>query len=127
MNNPFFKNYGPYKIDEILELIAISNPQNYSKIEINDIQDLVSAKKNTITFFHSKKYEKLASNTQASFCITTKGLSKFLPNNCSPIIVENVLIVTASVTKIFYPDSVTDDFDNTVQLIEKTTFNKALA
>ena len=124
MINPFFKKYGPYKIEEVLKLSAISNSPNYSKIEINDIQDIVTAELNTITFFHSKKYEELASKTKASFCITTESLSKFLPKYCNPVIVDNVLIATANVTQIFYPDAVTDDFDNSVELIEKTIFNK---
>jgi len=37
---------------------------------------------------------------------------------------DNVLIVTAKITKIFYPDSVTDDFDITVKDISKTSFKK---
>ena len=31
---------------------------------------------------------------------------------CKPIIVDNVLIATAKITKIFYPDAVNDNFDH---------------
>ena len=124
MINPFFKNYGPYNIDKLLTLSKINNIAKYNKVKILDIKDLVTATKNIITFFHSSKYESLASKTKASFCITTKNLSELLPKNCKPIIVDNVLIATAKVTKVFYSDAVTDDFDASVKVIEKTSFNK---
>ena len=63
------------------------------------IKDLISATKNDITVFHSKKYESYASKTKASFCITTKNLSNILPNKCKKIIVDNVLIATSKIYK----------------------------
>ena len=124
MINPFFKNYGSFDINIILELCNVENFKDYPQIKITDISDLVTAEKNTVTFFHSKKYETFALETNASFCITTKSLSHLLPSSCFPIIVENVLISTAKVTNLFYPDSIIDDFDNTAKNIEKTPFNK---
>ena len=79
-------------------------------------------KKEHITFFHSIKYKDLASKTKASFCITTNNLSHVLPKSCKAIIVDNVLIATAKITKIFYPDAVSDDFDNSVLDINETSF-----
>ena len=38
------------------------------------------------------------------------------------IISDNVLLHTAQITKIFYPDSVTDDFDSSVEDINKTEY-----
>ena len=124
MINPFFKNQGPFKRDKLLKLSKIDNVENFTKMKISDVKDLVTSKKNNITFFHSKKYEALASVTKASFCITTKNLSHILPNNCNKIIVDNVLIPTAKITRIFYPDSITDDFDSTSKDINKTSFKK---
>jgi UDP-3-O-[3-hydroxymyristoyl] glucosamine N-acyltransferase len=124
MNNPFFKNKGPFKIDKLLVLANIDIEKKFEKSKIFDVKDLINASKKDITFFHSKKYEILASKTKASYCITTKSLSNILPENCSKIIVDNVLIATAKITKIFYPDSVTDDFDIQVKDIKKTSFNK---
>jgi len=124
MNNPFFKNKGPFKIDKLLKLAGINNLNNFKKSIIQDIKDLSAASKNNISFFHSKKYESLASKTKASFCITNDNLKDFLPNDCNKIIVDNILIATAKVTKIFYPDSVIDDFDSTVKEISKTLFKK---
>lgn len=122
MNNPFFKKNGPFNIANVLKLSNINNLENYSETIVNDIKDLVTAEKNNITFFHSKKYENLASKTNAQFCITTRKLSQFLPKNCNPIVVDNVLLATANITKIFYPDAVNDDFDDTVESAEKISF-----
>ena len=122
--NPFFKNKGPFKIEKLLKLSGIDNKENFIKSKISDISDLSTTTKDNITFFHSKKYEELASKTKASFCITTDNLKDYLPNRCNKIIVDNVLIATAKITKVFYPDSITDDFDMTVQNISKTLFKK---
>jgi len=122
MNNPFFKNKGPFKIDKLLKLANINNLNNFKKSNINDIKDLSESSKYDISFFHSKKYELIARKTKASFCITTKNLKDYLPKNCNKIIVTNVLIATAKITEIFYPDSINDDFDTTVKEISKTTF-----
>ena len=124
MINPFFKNNGPFSIDKLLKLSAITNDRNFKKNKITDIKDLVTATKNNITFFHSKKYEYLASKTRASFCITTESLSHFLPIKCNKILVDNVLISTAQITEIFYPDSTNDDFDKSVKNINKSSFKK---
>jgi UDP-3-O-[3-hydroxymyristoyl] glucosamine N-acyltransferase len=122
MINPFFKNIGPFRIDKLLDLCDISNKDNFKKIKIVDIKELSTAKNDDITFFHSKKYESAASNTKALFCITTENLSKILPSTCNKIIVDNVLITIAKITKIFYPNSINDDFDFEVKEINKTPY-----
>jgi len=124
MNNPFFKNKGPFKIDKLLKLSDLKNINNFKNVSVYDIKDLSTSTLKDITFFHSKKYFNLASKTKALFCITTENLKNYLPKNCNKIIVDNVLIATAKITKIFYPDSVTDDFDSTSKNISKTSFNK---
>ena len=126
MTYPFFKNTGPYLVKTLLELANIKNKDSFEKTSILNINDLFTAKKGDITFFHSKKYENLASKTEASFCITNKSLSSLLPKNCKAIIVENVLIATAKITKVFYPNSTTDDFDETIERIEKTSFKETV-
>ena len=126
MQNPFFDNYGPFEISQLLKLCDIENTNNYSQKIITDIQDLYAANEDNITFFHTKKYENLVLKTKASFCVTTKNLSLLLPKNCNPIIVDNALIAIAKITKEFYPDSVTDDFDSSVQDINETSFKKTV-
>jgi len=124
MTNPFFKNKGPFKIYKLLKILELKNIQNFKNLKIYDIKDLSTSTKKDITFFHSKKYEVQASKTKAFFCITTENLKDYLPKVCNKIIVDKVLIATAKITEIFYPDSVTDDFDSTVKNISKTSFIK---
>ena len=124
MKNPFFKNKGPFKIDKLFKLSGLKNINNFKNINIYDVKDLSASTSKDITFFHSKKYFKLASKTKALFCITTENLKNYLPDDCNKIIVDNVLVVTAKITEIFYPDSVSDDFDTTSKDINKTSFKK---
>ena len=126
MNNPFFENKGPKKIEDILTQIKFQIKAEYSGIKINDVKDLVNASNKDITFFHSKKYELAALKTKAAFCITTKNLSHKLPDTCKPIEVDNVLVSTAMITAMFYPDSITDDFDVHTFNIEKTSYSSSL-
>ena len=122
MTNPFFKNTGPFNIEKLLDKSDIENKENYKKDKIYDVSDLENATKKDLTFFHSKNYSILASKTKASYCVTLESLSKFLPNSCKKIIVKNVLLSIAKITKQFYPDAVVDDFDNTAKDISKTPY-----
>ena len=122
MKNPFFKNHGPFKISDILNIINIRMNDIDLNQELDDIKDLDSSDKSNITFFHSTKYKDVAKNTKASFCITTENLKNYLPNNCIPIVVENVLISTSLVTSKFYPESINDNFDETADYISETIF-----
>ena len=124
MINPFFKNAGPFNIDKLLLKSGISNNKNLKKVKVKDVKDLVNASKNDLSFFHSKRYSSIASSTKATYCLTLKNLSQFLPNSCEAIIVDNVLLSIAKITKEFYPDSINDDFDNTVKEISKTSLKK---
>jgi len=124
MINPFFKNYGPINIKDIYKILEIKKNNLNKELKIFDITDLNSASNKDITFFHSNKYNFQASITKAAACITTKNLQDILPKTCEKIIVENVLISTAKITEILYPESINDDFDVTVKEISKTKFKK---
>ena len=125
MNHPFFKNTGPHTINYLLKFIN-TNDIGLSDQNVNDVKDLFSSRSNDLTFFHSKKYKDIAKSTKASFCITTINLKSFLPASCKAIISEKVLLDTAKITKIFYPDSITDDFDHTVENIDKSEFKNKI-
>ena len=124
MINPFFKNIGPFEIQKLLKNIGISNNENFKEDKIYNVSDLVTATNKDLTFFHSKNYSELASKTKASYCITLDNLSHFLPSSCKKIIVKNVLLTMAKITKEFYPKSIVDDFDETVKDISKSPFKK---
>ena len=119
--NPFFKNTGPHSINYLITSIGL-NDNDFPDDKIIDIKDLNSAQADEISFFHSKKYAELAKKTKASYCLTTENLRSILPNTCKPIVTNKVLLHTAQITKIFYPDSVTDDYDNTVEEIKNTEY-----
>ena len=121
MFNPFFKNHGPFKISELISLIDCKKKINLDK-EITDINDLNSANNSELTFFHSKKYKDIARKTKASYCLTTELLKNELPKSCIAIIVDNVLVSTSKITSLFYPQSINDDFDETVSNIENVKF-----
>ena len=123
MVNPFFINNGPFKLEDILIELNLKTNEYIKDLTIVDIKDLQNSNLNEITFFHSNRYKKSANNTKASFCITTQNLQNELPQNCTPIIVENVLVSTSIITSKFYPDSVKDNFDVTVEEIFNTKFN----
>ena len=124
MSNPFFKNFGPFNIEELLKKTNIENKENFKKDKIYNVSDLVTATNKDLTFFHSKNYSELASKTKASYCITLENLSHFLPNSCKKIIVKNVLLTIAKITKEFYPKSIVDNFDASAKDISKTSFKK---
>ena len=81
MINPFFKNFGPFKISDILQQINLDYLKIDNDQDVTDIKDLFTSKKNDITFFHSKTYNDIAKNTKASFCITTESLKNELPKS----------------------------------------------
>ena len=123
MVNPFFKNHGPFKVSEILNILDLKNNKSFDDIEILDIKNLDSSENNDITFLHSNKYNDIAKLTKASFCITTDNLKDGLSLNCKPIIVKNVLSSVSKITSKFYPKSTHDNFDDTVIDIGQTKFS----
>ena len=123
MDNPFFKNCGPFKINDLLKDQKLVDAENLSDDLVHDIRDLSTANKDHLTFFHSKKYHPQATKTKASFCITLKNLANYLPKECKPICVDNVLLVISQITSKFYPDAINDNFDNSVKKIEEINFD----
>ena len=84
MVNPFFKNHGPFKINDFVESLGLKDSKIKNNLEVLDINDLFNSEKGDITFFHSKKYKDIAQKTKASFCIITENLRNDLNKNCIP-------------------------------------------
>ena len=122
MQNPFFKNKGPFNLNEILDTLNIQKHIQNTNKEVKDIKDLYTSTDTDITFYHSKKYREVAKNTKASFCITSQSLVTELPNSCTPLVVDNVLIAVSKLTAKFYPDAINDNFDETAKYIDETEF-----
>ena len=53
--------------------------------------------------------------------MTTKAF-KELPKSCIALVVDNVLVSTSKITSLFYPDSIDDDFDESVINISDTEY-----
>ena len=122
MLNPFFKNKGPFNLKEILDILNTQVNIQITEVEIKDIKDLYTSTNSDITFYHSKKYREIAKNTKASFCITSQALKTELPNSCTPLVVDNILVAVSKLTAKFYPDAVNDNFDETAKNIDETEF-----
>ena len=100
----FFEKKGPFPLTEIIKNIGfIESSINQNIISIHGFEPLNRASINDLTFLNSIKYKNLSLKTKAVACITTSNLSKFLPNNCIPIVTKNVLFAVTKVAKIFYP------------------------
>ena len=123
MSNPFFFKNESISLKEISSLLNVDIPITDTQFKVKDIKDLASANKDCISFFHSKKYSDIAKITKASYCLTQENLKDYLPISCKPIIVQNVLISTAILTEKFYPDSIEDEFDETVNEINEKDFD----
>ena len=91
---------------------------------INTIKPIAYAKKKDITFFDSLKYKKDIEKTEATVCITSKKLEKFLPSKLDKIVVSNVLVELARVTKLIYPSADIDYPDISLKNPKKTKFKK---
>ena len=122
MVNPFFKNYGPLKISEIIKSLKLKKDNLNKDFEVHDIKDLFSSTNQDISFFHSKKYKDIAKKTKATICITSNSLKNELPETCIPLIVDNVLVSTSKITSLFYPNSIDDNFDESATNINETDF-----
>ena len=115
----FYKKKNNISLSEILTLLKINNKIS-SKIIVNDIKDLNSAKEKDITFFNSIKYKNLLAKTKSSYCLTSKNFEKYVPKSCKPIIVKNILLSLSKIIDLFYPNNINDHFDKNVTFIEKT-------
>ncbi len=82
----FFKKEKFHSIKDFFPNLDLKNQK------MNFVKSLNKSKKFDLSFFDSIKYKNFASNTKASYCITTKRLEKFLPQTTYKIIVKNVLL-----------------------------------
>ncbi len=77
---------------------------------MNDIKTLDDASKNDLTFLHSSKYLRSIPKIKSNFIITAPKFHKYLTNK-NLLLVDNVLLAVASITELFYPDSLNDNFN----------------
>ena len=124
IKNPFFKNKGPISLKIIFDSCGFKTTKEDSRTKVSDVKSLDQCTNNDISFFHSIKYKEQAKCTKAKICITTDNLKQYLPDLCKKIIVKNVLLNVAKVTKLFYPTSVTDDFSDSLKFLSSSFIKK---
>ena len=110
MNKPIFFKKKSHLINNLFPHLKFKK-----NVKIEDVQALTKAGKYDLTFFDSIKYKLFASQTKASFCITTEKLKKFLPENVQKIVVKNVLYELAKILKKFYQNADIDYPDLTLK------------
>jgi len=113
----FFEKKGPFPLNEIIKVIGCDKKLT-NNIEINGFESLLNANSKDITFLNSIKYKDLSSKTKAAACITSDGLSKFLPNSCIKLNVKNVLFAVTQASRMFYPNADLDTIDENLSKIE---------
>ena len=111
----FFKPKGPFSLNKLIDAC------NYND-KIHDIKILDKANEKDITFFESSRYSEHAKYTKAKACITTQKLSEILPNSCKKILVKNVLLEVAKISKKFYPDADIDYPDLSLKKPKKSNY-----
>ena len=107
--NIFFKKIKKISINEICKKLKIKKITS-ENIYLNDIKTLDNASKKDLTFLHSSKYLRLISKIKSNFIITSSKFTKYLPNK-NILIVDNVLVSVASITELFYPESLNENFN----------------
>jgi len=117
--NIFFEQKGPFLLNEIFDNIDFKK-----RIKISDIKPLDEARNTDITFFYSVNYINSAKSTKAVCCLTTDRLKIYLPKNCEPIIVKNVLFELCKVTRKFYPKADIDTPDHSLKKPLKSMYSK---
>ena len=111
----FFKPKGPFSLNKLIDAC------NYND-KIHDIKILDKANEKDITFFESSRYSEHAKYTKAKACITTQKLSEILPKSCKKILVKNVLLEVAKISKKFYPDADIDYPDLSLKKPKKSAY-----
>ncbi len=107
--NIFFKKIKKISLNKICEKLKIKNPYKINTF-INDIKTLEEASINDLSFFHSSRYMNLIPQTKSNFIVTSYKFKKYFKNK-NLLLVDNILPSVATVTEIFYPESLNENFD----------------
>jgi len=86
--NPFFKNTGPFNIENLLSKISIQNTDNYKKDKIFDIKDLTTATKKDLTFLEEYISATTSTGTPKYYAMLDTGATGESSSNSGSIIVS---------------------------------------
>ena len=105
-----FINKGPFDINFIINNTSFSKKIKFSKKKIKNVSNLADSQKGDLTFFENIKYIDKLKKTNASFCLIKEKFVSQLKESCTPIISKEPLLDVILVSKLFYPDSDTDNY-----------------
>ena len=109
IKNPFFvkqKNIYLSDIFKVLEKKLVIKDK-----KIDDISELKLASSNDISFINNLNYFDSLKKSKAKYIISNEKYLKKIKDFCIPILVNNVLKSVYEVTKLFYPTSLDDAVD----------------
>tara|TARA_Y100000768_G_scaffold385498_1_gene371738 strand:+ start:1302 stop:2288 length:987 start_codon:yes stop_codon:yes gene_type:complete len=112
IKNPFFSKKNNIYLSNILTTLGKNKIKKNVKIE--NISEIISATSSDISFFNNLKYLEYLKKSKVKYVITNKKYIHKIKNYCHPIIVDNVLKSVYEITKIFYPESLDDAVDFSV-------------
>ena len=122
IKNPFFKKKENVYLSDIYKALKIDNKKK--KVKINDIKNLKEAGPADISFFNSSKYFQILKKSKSKYIITEKKYENLINSYCDAIIVTNVLKSVSKITKLFYPDSLNDCVDFSLETPNKKRYKK---
>ena len=122
--NIFYKKINKVSLKKICKELKIPNIKK-SNFYLNDIKTLDEANTNDITFLHNSKYLDYLPKVKSNFVITTSRLKKYIFNK-NLLIVDNVLIGVSKITKLFYPNSLDENFITRKLIKQNSLKNKKI-
>ena len=122
ITNPFFKKKKYILLSEIFKVLKKEKITEI--IKINDICDLNTASINDISFINNLKYLDILKKSKAKYIISSKKHFDKIKNYCYPVIVNDVLKSVYKITELFYPDSLNDAVDFSINKPVLSKFNK---
>jgi len=109
-----FKNQGPFEISKVLNVCKfLEDEQLVYNGKVSNISNLTDAKKKDIVFLDSQKYLSDLNSSEASYCLIKKKYLSYIKKNTNirPILSTEPLLDFILISKLFYPDSVSDKFN----------------
>lgn len=99
----FFKNHGPFSLDQIVEWTGAELRQGGAAIDLQDVAPLDRATANNISFFDNPKYVEQYKNSRAGACFVRPKYADHAPDGMNLLITEDPYRAYAMVAQHFYP------------------------
>ena len=122
IKNPFFEKKNYIKLSEILKVLG--KKQIKKDVKLINMSNLNVASSKDISFINNLKYLDLLKKSEVKYVICNEAHFNKIKNFCYPIIVKDVLKSVYKVAGLFYPKSLNDAIDFSVNKPNKKQFKK---